>query len=160
MNLVRNLFRPFRSAKKLVGTDHLGNKYYEVEKRTTKFGGERRKRRFVESGISYHEYEPGLIPIEWESWIRWKRGDPPTMEEVLRREKMTMVVKERAKELERKDKERQESEYEEGLVAKPTQTVPKGHASAPVYERTDGTGEATTTGSEFQPSSWQPPGKK
>ncbi|XP_070563786.1 NADH dehydrogenase [ubiquinone] 1 alpha subcomplex assembly factor 2-like [Ptychodera flava] len=160
MNFARSLLRSFRSAKKLVGTDHLGNKYYEVPERTTAFGGHRRGRRFIESKFTHDEYKPGMVPIEWEAWIRWKRKEPPTAEEVLGRERMTQIVKERAKEIDRKEKECKEKEYQEGLVARPTQTVPKGHASAPFYERTETSADATQTGKDFQPGAWQPSSSK
>ena len=42
------------------------------------------------------------------AWVRGKRNDPPSHEEIMRREQMTVTVKKRAKELEAKDREVQQ----------------------------------------------------
>ncbi|XP_072172957.1 NADH dehydrogenase [ubiquinone] 1 alpha subcomplex assembly factor 2-like [Diadema setosum] len=156
MNFVRALFRSSKPAKILVGVDKLGNKYYEIPSTTNALGEEMKARRSVESSVSHFEYEAGMVPIEWEAWVRGKRIDPPTEEEIAMREKKTRIIKARAAEVERKDKERQELEYHEGLVARPVQTTAKGHASSPTYEKVDSTDEAVSTGKEFQPAAWKP----
>ncbi|XP_002733657.1 NADH dehydrogenase [ubiquinone] 1 alpha subcomplex assembly factor 2-like [Saccoglossus kowalevskii] len=163
MNFLRSLFGSGRAAKyvkQFVGSDHLGNKYYEIQSRTTAFGGQRKARRLVELSTKFHEYEPDSIPIEWDSWIRRKRDNPPTMEEVFGREKNTEIRKTRAMEVDQRDKELQQKAREEGLIADSAHTIPKGHASAKVYQNIDKSSDATTTGSEFQPGAWEPPGKK
>lgn len=39
------------------------------------------------------------------AWVRGNRRDPPTAEEIEKRERQTLIVKKRAVEVERKDKE-------------------------------------------------------
>ena len=58
------------------------------------------------------EYTPGLIPIEWEAWIRGKRERPPTHEELIAEQRRVKTLQERAKQVEEKDKERQALEQE------------------------------------------------
>ncbi|XP_071799661.1 NADH dehydrogenase [ubiquinone] 1 alpha subcomplex assembly factor 2-like [Asterias amurensis] len=157
MNFIRGIFRLGRSSKILVGTDHLGNKYFEIPERstiTTK-EGLLKARRICEAKYSHADYEEGMIPIEWEAWVRGKRNDPPSHEEIMRREQMTVIVKKRAKELEAKDQEKQLQDYKEGLVAEPAQTKQIGHASAPVFEATE-SGQSVSTGNEYEPAAWQP----
>ncbi|XP_022087175.1 mimitin, mitochondrial-like [Acanthaster planci] len=156
MNVFRALLRLGRT-KVHVGTDHLGNKYYEIPEKAaiTSKGGYLKARRTVESPYSHAEYEEGMIPLEWEAWVRGKRNNPPTQEEIDKREQKTQLVKKRAQELEQKDQERQTKDYEEGLVAKPAQTKQIGHASAPVYDKVD-SAESVSTGKDFEPSAWQP----
>uniref|UniRef100_A0A913Z9F9 NADH dehydrogenase [ubiquinone] 1 alpha subcomplex assembly factor 2 n=1 Tax=Patiria miniata TaxID=46514 RepID=A0A913Z9F9_PATMI len=155
MNVFRSLFKIGRT-RVHVGTDRLGNKYFEIpQKSAITKGGYLKARRTCESPYSHAEYEEGMMPLEWEAWVRGKRADPPTPEEIDRREQKTLLVKKRAQELEEKDQERQLKDYEEGLVAKPAQTKQIGHASSPVFDKVD-SAESVSTGTEFEPSAWQP----
>nr|XP_054764883.1 NADH dehydrogenase [ubiquinone] 1 alpha subcomplex assembly factor 2-like [Lytechinus pictus] len=157
MSFLRGLFRSSKQIRRvLVGTDDLGNKYYELPGHTNKQGRVIKPKRSVEAVVSHHEYVAGMVPIEWEAWVRGKRELPPSEEEIARREEQTRIIKLRAADVEFKDKQRQEKEYEEGLVAKPVQVTAKGHASAPVYEKIDSGSEAVSTGKEFEPAAWKP----
>ncbi|XP_030851878.1 NADH dehydrogenase [ubiquinone] 1 alpha subcomplex assembly factor 2 [Strongylocentrotus purpuratus] len=157
MSFLRGLFRSSKQISKvLVGSDKMGNKYYEKPGHTNSKGRDIKLKRSVEAVVSHHEYEAGMIPLEWEAWVRGRRELPPTEEEIDRRENQTQIVKARAAEVELKDKERQEREYEEGLVARPVQVTAKGHASAPIYEKIDSGSEAVSTGKDFEPAAWKP----
>ncbi|KAM6035384.1 NADH dehydrogenase [ubiquinone] 1 alpha subcomplex assembly factor 2 isoform 3-T3 [Theristicus caerulescens] len=116
-------------AKELVGTDQFGNKYYRVPKHETRA-----------------------------AWIRKKRQDPPTIEEILKNENYREEMKQKIKEVSEKDKLLQAKEYKEGLVAEPVHTHVKGHASAPYYGKKEPSPDPTSTASTFQPGSWMPPG--
>ncbi|CAH1243107.1 NDUFAF2 [Branchiostoma lanceolatum] len=122
-NRIRALIGP---AKRFVGADHLGNKYYEIPERTTIL-----------------------------AWIRGRRKDPPTDTEIEKNEKMMRLKQQRGKEAEEKDMARQQQEYDEGLVARPAPKVHTGHASSPSYEKPD-TNQESSTGGTFQPSAWMP----
>lgn len=140
----------------MVGTDKSGNKYFEV----TSHSSDSKPKRLVESPHEHAEYQAGEIPLEWEAWVRGKRKLPPTAEEIQKRERKTLVTQKRAIEVDRKDKELQQKEYEEGLVAGPpggTRTT--GHASVPLYGKIDSSKEPLSTGNEFEPASWVPPSK-
>lgn len=68
---------------RLVGTDHLGHQYYEVNvKHMPKVDGQSGSNwlRVVErEGTTNEEfYEQGNIPVLWESWLRGRRATAPT----------------------------------------------------------------------------------
>ncbi|XP_029861631.1 NADH dehydrogenase [ubiquinone] 1 alpha subcomplex assembly factor 2 isoform X2 [Aquila chrysaetos chrysaetos] len=116
-------------AKELVGTDQFGNKYYRVPKHETRA-----------------------------AWIRKKRNDPPTIEEILKNENYREEMKQKIQDVSEKDKLLQAKEYKEGLVAEPAHTQVKGHASAPYYGKKEPSQDPTSTANTFQPGSWMPPG--
>ncbi|NXA32359.1 NDUF2 factor, partial [Eudromia elegans] len=146
-------------AKEFVGVDQFGNKYYRVPKHESRAGQMIPERRFVEAvNRQPHLYEMGDFPTEWEAWIRKKRNDPPTIEEILRNESYREEMKQKIKDVAEKDKLLQAQEYKEGLVAEPVRTHVKGHASAPYYGKQEPSQDPTSTANTFQPGSWMPPG--
>ncbi|XP_067938470.1 NADH dehydrogenase [ubiquinone] 1 alpha subcomplex assembly factor 2-like [Watersipora subatra] len=70
-----------RSAAKVqVGSDEYGNKYFQQEGDSSK---SIKKRRWVEAP----DPDPMLlprVPIEWDSWLRKRRDEPPSTEEIAR----------------------------------------------------------------------------
>lgn len=145
MQWVRSLFGAFIRTRRLVGTDLYGNKYYETIRE-----GKKPKREMI-SNVEHMLYTPDMMPIEWESWIRGKRNDPPTHDELLAQQKRIATIKERAKQLEEKDRE------EHSLQHVPPQLVgQEGHASTTLYESLDNRAEPTSTGTMFQPGEWTP----
>ncbi|XP_053858938.1 NADH dehydrogenase [ubiquinone] 1 alpha subcomplex assembly factor 2 isoform X1 [Vidua macroura] len=117
------------------------------------------ERRFVEAvNREAYQYQIGDFPVEWEAWIRKKRDDPPTIEEILRNENYREEMKQKVKDVSEKDKLLQAKEYEEGLVAEPSHTQVKGHASAPYYGKKEPSQDPTSTANIFQPGAWMPPG--
>ncbi|NXI14752.1 NDUF2 factor, partial [Irena cyanogastra] len=92
------------------------------------------------------------------AWIRKKRQDPPTIEEILRNENYREEMKQKVKDVIEKDKLLQAKEYEEGLVAGPSHTQVKGHASAPYYGKKEPSQDPTSTANVFQPGAWMPRG--
>uniref|UniRef100_A0A0K8RJE5 NADH dehydrogenase [ubiquinone] 1 alpha subcomplex subunit 12 n=1 Tax=Ixodes ricinus TaxID=34613 RepID=A0A0K8RJE5_IXORI len=57
----------------LVGTDKLGNKYYENNRF---FYG---RNRWVEYADHYHfDYDGSQVPAEWHRWLHYSTDDPPT----------------------------------------------------------------------------------
>ncbi|XP_072019306.1 NADH dehydrogenase [ubiquinone] 1 alpha subcomplex assembly factor 2-like [Amphiura filiformis] len=155
MNFLRSILKISR--KTLVGADHLGNKYFEAVQRNSA-GEVVKTRRLVESSHKHYQYESGMIPHEWEAWVRGKRKKPPTEDEIFTREAMEQIVKKRAVEVDRRDQALQEKAYEEGLVAKPVQTKAAGHASSTTYQRIDSQSDPVSTGKEYEPAGWKPGG--
>ncbi|NXT14703.1 NDUF2 factor, partial [Prunella fulvescens] len=92
------------------------------------------------------------------AWIRKKREDPPTIEEILRNENYKEEMKQKIKDVSEKDKLLQAKEYEERLVAEPSHTQVKGHASASYYGKKGPSRDPTSTANVFQPGAWMPPG--
>ena len=145
MQWARSFLSALVRTKRLVGTDLQGNKYYETIRE-----GKKPKREMI-SKIKHMQYTPNMMPIAWEAWIRGKRDDPPTHEELLAQQKRIETVKDRARQLEEKDWE------ERALADKPPQLVAQvGHASTSLYESLDDRAEPTSTGTVFQPGEWSP----
>ncbi|XP_043102961.1 NADH dehydrogenase [ubiquinone] 1 alpha subcomplex assembly factor 2 [Puntigrus tetrazona] len=162
MNRITALLRrTFGVVKEHVGTDHLGNKYYYIPEQKSWTGQVIRPKRLVEAANpNYFEYMEGNIPTEWDAWMRGRRKQPPTLEELLQNERSREQIKIRAIDSEERDKALQVKEYEEGLVAQPVQTQVKGHASAAQFGQTEFSEEPVSTANKFQPGSWTPPGSK
>uniref|UniRef100_UPI001ED7D15D NADH dehydrogenase [ubiquinone] 1 alpha subcomplex assembly factor 2 isoform X1 n=1 Tax=Scatophagus argus TaxID=75038 RepID=UPI001ED7D15D len=120
-----------------------------------------RARRMVEAANPReYEYIEGSIPVEWDAWIRGRRKEPPSIEELLRNESYREQIKIKAEEVEGKDLALQAKEYEEGLVATPTRTLTKGHAATTSFGKEEISEDPTSTGNTFQPGSWMPNSKK
>ncbi|KFM58385.1 Mimitin, mitochondrial, partial [Stegodyphus mimosarum] len=94
-NFLKSLRVPFQKEIH-VGEDHYGNNYFESPPRK---GGIRKTatRWFVpkEEG----DWQQNL-PAEWEAWLRGRRQNPPTYEEVQRNLEIANLKKMRAAELE------------------------------------------------------------
>ncbi|XP_078074821.1 NADH dehydrogenase [ubiquinone] 1 alpha subcomplex assembly factor 2 [Mustelus asterias] len=159
MNQIRAMLqRVFGLVKHHMGTDQFGNKYYYIPQQRSWTGQTIRSRRMIEAiNPNELEYEAGSIPSEWEAWIRGRRKDPPTMEEILRNEEYRKTIKIQAHEVQQKEEIRKEKEYEEGLVARPVQTQVKGHASATYFEKDKLSPDPSSTANTFQPGGWFPP---
>ncbi|KAM3611729.1 uncharacterized protein V6R79_023289 [Siganus canaliculatus] len=155
------LRRSFGLVRDYVGTDHLGNKYYFVPEQKTWTGRlVRAKRIVVAANPSEYEYTEGSIPMEWDAWIRGRRKEPPSIEELLKNESYRELIKVKAKDVEEKDLALQAKEYEEGLVATPAKTMAKGHAATAVFGKEEISENPSTTGNTFQPGAWIPNSKK
>ena len=71
---------PFLTSKKFQGHDLNGNMYFE-----TILKGQKSKRTvtYKDSKLNHHTlYNTESIPIQWQSWMRHTRQDPPTIEEL------------------------------------------------------------------------------
>ncbi|XP_018614931.1 NADH dehydrogenase [ubiquinone] 1 alpha subcomplex assembly factor 2 isoform X1 [Scleropages formosus] len=143
-------------AKQHVGTDHLGNQYYFIPQQKTWTGRTIRAKRLVVSKMTESEYTEGSIPSEWDAWIRGRRKDPPTLEELEKNMHYREQIKQKAREAQEKDLALQAKEYDEGLVARPAQTLIKGHASATHFGQNQTSEDPVSTGNTFQPGSWTP----
>ncbi|KAM9743637.1 NADH dehydrogenase [ubiquinone] 1 alpha subcomplex assembly factor 2 isoform 1-T1 [Menidia menidia] len=120
-----------------------------------------RAKRMVEpANPAEHEYMEGSIPMEWDAWIRGRRKEPPSVEELMENESQREQIKVKAKEVEEKDLALQAKEYMEGLVATPAKTVSQGHAAATSFGKQEISEEPTSTANAFQPGSWMPSSKK
>lgn len=153
--------RTFGIMKDHVGTDLFGNKYYQVPEQKTWTGRTvRAKRMVVVSNPTEFEYQEGNIPSEWDAWIRGRRKQPPSIEELMKNQVYREQIKNKAQDVEKTELALQAKEYEEGLVARPSQTVVKGHASATSFGQQEISEEPTSTANTFQPGSWTPTAKK
>ncbi|XP_051277454.1 NADH dehydrogenase [ubiquinone] 1 alpha subcomplex assembly factor 2 [Dicentrarchus labrax] len=155
------LRRTFGLVRNHVGTDHMGNKYYIIPEQKTWTGRlVRAKRMVVAANPTEYEYIEGSIPMEWDAWIRGRRREPPSIEELRKNESNRVQIKIKAQELDERDLVLQAKEYEEGLVATPTKTLAKGHAAATSFGKQELSEDPTSTANTFQPGSWMPNPKK
>ncbi|CAG8433091.1 10720_t:CDS:2 [Diversispora eburnea] len=84
---------PWRS-RVFVGTDLSGNEYYES---VTATNG--RTRRIVEMKEKklLSDYEEDALPVQWQSWLRHTRYDPPTIDEIELANKRRETIIQKAK---------------------------------------------------------------
>ncbi|KAG7489420.1 NADH dehydrogenase [ubiquinone] 1 alpha subcomplex assembly factor 2 [Solea senegalensis] len=153
--------RTFGLVREHVGTDHLGNRYTLIPEQKTWTGRVVRAKRMVEAAnATEYEYTEGSIPIEWDAWLRGRRKEPPSIEELQKNVSYREQIKLKAKEVEEKDLALQANEYQEGLVATPVKTLAKGHAATTSFGKEEMSEEPTSTANTFQPGSWMPTAKK
>ncbi|XP_073536365.1 NADH dehydrogenase [ubiquinone] 1 alpha subcomplex assembly factor 2 isoform X2 [Phyllobates terribilis] len=156
MDKLRSLLqRTLGTVRHHMGTDQFGNKYYYVPEQKTWTGQAVRARRMVDP-VQKEEYlyETGHIPTEWEAWIRGKRKDPPTIEEILKNEQLRKEISTKGEQFLKIDGATSHTEGKHEVETMRTQI--KGHASAPVYEKPAPTKEPTSTANTFVPGSWNP----
>ncbi|KAG9270938.1 NADH dehydrogenase [ubiquinone] 1 alpha subcomplex assembly factor 2 [Astyanax mexicanus] len=145
------LRRVFGGVKQCVGSDQFGNKYYYIPEHKSWTGQVVRARRLVEAcNPAEFEYLEGNIPSEWDAWIRGRRKDPPTIEELVRNEEYREQIKLKAQEVEERDQVLQIREEQ------PVQTQVKGHAAAAQYGRPEISPDPVSTANTFTPGSWSP----
>nr|XP_033324765.1 NADH dehydrogenase [ubiquinone] 1 alpha subcomplex assembly factor 2 [Megalopta genalis]XP_033324766.1 NADH dehydrogenase [ubiquinone] 1 alpha subcomplex assembly factor 2 [Megalopta genalis] len=88
--------KPNFKRPKLVGEDYYGTKYYESQTRTDWL-----KKRTSRSFKPVNDFDQEM-PAEWEAWLRHRRVEPPTSEEIERNYMIAMSKKEKAAEIEAK----------------------------------------------------------
>merc|ERR1712150_122473 len=89
-----------------------GNKYYEYVRKSGKVA------RTVENVSTHEEYSEGSVPVEWEAWIRGKRSDPPTQQEIDMQESFVRERFQKAEISRRLDDERQDQAFRDGLITR------------------------------------------
>lgn len=96
--ILKNFIASFKPTQhKLIGEDYYGTKYYEIENPRS-----RRKnssRYFVPVNKDDDTQE---VPVEWEAWLRYRRKDPPSEEEIRQNYQLQMIKKRNAAEVEAK----------------------------------------------------------
>eukprot|EP01098_Paradermamoeba_levis_P005889 TRINITY_DN244_c0_g1_i1.p1 TRINITY_DN244_c0_g1~~TRINITY_DN244_c0_g1_i1.p1 ORF type:complete len:129 (-),score=35.50 TRINITY_DN244_c0_g1_i1:178-564(-) len=89
-----NALVPGRLFPKQVGSDLSGNSYFiKIESKST--------RRFVKINNETGGNNP--IPVEWQSWLAWRREEPPTLDELTKSQVRLKNLKIKVKELEEAD---------------------------------------------------------
>lgn len=155
MKWLRSLFS---SSKKFIGSDHLGNKYYEHVRTTGKL------QRSVENNLPHEDYTSGQIPTEWDSWIRGRRDDPPTQEEVDKQLQYIYNIQRKAALKQIEDDARQEEAYRDGLIARePSQrntAVEEATARNPNVRANPNENEHASKGIVHEPDAWKPAEEK
>lgn len=92
-----NSFKPRQLRGTLVGSDYYGNKYYEIAGKPSV--GHGKPRRWFEPPIKEDFMQE--MPAEWESWLRGRRSNPPTDEEIMKNLEIMQTKKKNAIEVEK-----------------------------------------------------------
>lgn len=101
---------------KLVGKDFFGTKYYEVSRSSTsRF---KKPARYFQSVNDFDQE----IPPEWEAWLRHRRKEPPTLEEIEKNYQMAV------------NKKLKTAEKEAALKKSGISSIKYGHSSFPIHE--------------------------
>ncbi|CAD6216145.1 GSCOCG00004362001-RA-CDS [Cotesia congregata] len=134
MPIIRNFLNsitPRVNRRRLIGEDRNGTKYYEDLNAQN-----RRGRSFEPKDPENFEVE---IPAEWEAWLRYRRSERPTDEEIQQNFEIIMMKKKNAAELEIK--------YSAEKGVKVDDNLPKEKLSFPTYE------EYKNFGQNYKPKS-------
>ncbi|XP_063988481.1 NADH dehydrogenase [ubiquinone] 1 alpha subcomplex assembly factor 2 [Diachasmimorpha longicaudata] len=130
LQVLRNFiasFKPRLSRRKLVGKDYNGTKYYEdPEAKGTK------GRSFIPREAENFEQE---LPAEWEAWLRYRRRQPPSEEEVNKNYELMLLKKKNAAALEK-------LYAEEKGISLETPKEKTGFESFPTYDEYKDFGQA------------------
>uniref|UniRef100_A0A8C5FWG7 NADH:ubiquinone oxidoreductase complex assembly factor 2 n=1 Tax=Gadus morhua TaxID=8049 RepID=A0A8C5FWG7_GADMO len=153
------LKRTFWIVREHVGSDHLGNNYYMIPQQKTWTGRSVRAKRMVETANpNEYEYMEGSIPSEWDGMFCSQHCC--SKPELLKNERYRVEIKQKARDADERDLLLQSQAYEEGLLATPSQTAVKGHASSTSFGKPEISEEPTSDANTFQPGSWTPNAKK
>ncbi|ORX98837.1 hypothetical protein K493DRAFT_313463 [Basidiobolus meristosporus CBS 931.73] len=157
----------------LVGVDQYGNQYYETTKPDPEKGYCRRKVEPIAEDVL--SYNTSKIPVQWHSWLRYTRVDPPTVEEILLAEKKIAQTVQRAHILDQKWQQRKlqiEQEAQKSIGAGgdvPQETSAASSASAEPIEKPKKqvtkkpiviSPEPAGQGDTFEPGSWVPSSRR
>lgn len=117
-------------ARVLAGKDLAGNVYYfsRIEQTKSTTGFERRdfeeeensaerlsqlEKRWVEFEA---ENDPASCPVQWQGWLKYRRLEPPTLEELEKFEQDQVELKRKVKELEEEDAKQRLQQFSHGLA--------------------------------------------
>uniref|UniRef100_A0A6M2DCX0 Putative mimitin mitochondrial n=1 Tax=Xenopsylla cheopis TaxID=163159 RepID=A0A6M2DCX0_XENCH len=125
LQILKNFVNSFKLGRanmkgNFIGKDYLGNEYYETPADPSI--GKRKANRYFQPRIK-NKFDQEL-PAEWEAWLRGRRPEPPTEEEIKENLRIIQMKQKNAKLLEDKFKT-----DKTGVLAKPT----AGMESFPKY---------------------------
>lgn len=136
-NFISSL-KPQFARRKLMGEDYYGTKYYEEDIRNSRRS--KAPRYFVPVNKDNFEQE---LPAEWESWLRYRRKDPPTPEEIEASYQLAMIKKENAAKLLEGNCSKKEAS-KEALPAQTSASQAANSGNFPAYEEYEDLGKNYT----------------
>lgn len=92
-----NSFKPRQIIGNLIGSDYFGNKYYEIPANASI--GKRRASRWFEPPKKDDFMQE--MPAEWEAWLRFRRLNPPSEDEVMKNLALMQMKKRNAIEIDK-----------------------------------------------------------
>ncbi|GAA5825426.1 hypothetical protein JCM5353_003626 [Sporobolomyces roseus] len=140
MSLLRRALRTvglrFGKDRYLAGTDLEGNSFFERPHPDPEFKGEWRKnKRYVEYKVTRHlsDYNYETIPVQWSSWLRRTRREPPTLEELTKDYYRQIRLQDNVQKLEiayKEEKLRLQSANQDALLLSRGEEVEEGSMEA------------------------------
>ncbi|CAH2102220.1 unnamed protein product [Euphydryas editha] len=115
-----NSLKPRQIQGNNIGKDYIGNVYYEIPADPST--GKRKPSRWYDPPKGLDFQDP--IPAEWEAWLRMRRKEPPTEEEIAKNLAIAEMKKVNAAKIE------EQRLIDGGSLPAP---VEKGHESFPTY---------------------------
>ncbi|XP_045491465.1 NADH dehydrogenase [ubiquinone] 1 alpha subcomplex assembly factor 2 [Colias croceus] len=91
-----NSFKPRQVRGNKIGKDYIGNEYFEIPADPSR--GKRNPARWYDPPKGLDFQDP--IPAEWEAWLRMRRKEPPTEEEIARNVAIAQMKKVNAAKIE------------------------------------------------------------
>ncbi|XP_055904429.1 NADH dehydrogenase [ubiquinone] 1 alpha subcomplex assembly factor 2 [Eupeodes corollae] len=92
-----NSFKPRQISGNYMGEDYFGNKYFEIPANPS-IGKRKPSRWFEPADKEAFDQE---MTAEWEAWLRFRREEPPTREELVRNLQIIELKKRNAAELDK-----------------------------------------------------------
>ena len=132
--IFKHFFESFKikGKSKLIGEDYFGTKYFEEPKDPTR--RKSRGRYFIPTNEEDFEQE---MPAEWEAWLRYRRTEPPTKEEIEANYKMIIMKRENAAKL-----DQEYSAMRDKTMLKARSEEQHSSASFPIYKDYDDFGRS------------------
>ncbi|KAK9764956.1 hypothetical protein K7432_007101 [Basidiobolus ranarum] len=150
----------------LVGLDQHGNQYYETTKPDPEKGYCRRKVEPRSEDVL--SYNTSKIPVQWHSWLRYTRVDPPTIQEIMLAERKMAQTVQRAQYLDQQWQQRKiqiQQETQKLLgneidASQNTPKAPKTDSKATTKKPVIISPEPAGQGDTFEPGSWVPSSRR
>lgn len=98
-----NSFKPRQTKGKLVGDDYHGNKYYEIAADPSR--GKRHPRRWYVPPVEMR-YDQENMPAEWDAWLRLRRDNAPSEDELKGNLTLAIMKKDNADKISEKEGKR------------------------------------------------------
>ncbi|KAK3759375.1 hypothetical protein RRG08_023493 [Elysia crispata] len=133
---LKNSFFVAKQNNKYIGSDQFGNEYYEI------IGDSNRNvrgQRYIKERTGASSHDIPDVPVEWDAWLRGRRKNPPTEEEIQRNYVKMMQKKMRAEQLENKYSGEKIEEGSEPNVLTETIVSNNPKTSFPKYEEFEDT---------------------
>ncbi|CAG8568758.1 15776_t:CDS:2, partial [Acaulospora colombiana] len=131
--------------------DLSGNEYYEAVR---VINGRKKRTVEMKEERPLCEYDSDEVPVQWQSWLRHTRFDPPTIEELISANKRKEMIIQRAKALDKEWEERKSAMSRGEVISpRPVETIGEEVKDFPF-------GTSTIPSGSFNPESWNPASTK
>ncbi|KAJ3300150.1 hypothetical protein HDU76_006147 [Blyttiomyces sp. JEL0837] len=154
--------QPWRPLK-FMGRDLQGNKYYEGPPIRAGTALPRRTIEYKNKRLEYSDYDSSTIPVQWMSWLRHTRDNPPSIEELQAAESQKARTLELARQLDlkweqsiqaRRDKEAQLIGSSNSIEN--SSTAATSSTTRPQVQSTSQEQIIANPGEAYQPQAWDP----